>query len=66
VTSFTFDPSRFDNPVRLGLYLLSNLRELGVPVVGVLWPIGVESGELTIGSVDLVDGTVEYRWSEGR
>lgn len=66
MTSFTLDPTAFDNPVHLGQYLLRNLRELGVPVVGVLWPIGVESGSLVIGEVDLTTGCIEYRWEQGK
>ncbi len=60
----TVDPSRFDgNPVHLGLHLLNNLRDSGVPVVGVLWPVGVESGTLTVGEVDMCDGTIEWTWA---
>ena len=60
------DPTRFDNPVHLGLRTLRNLRDAGVPVIGVLWPVGVESGLLTIGEPDLVTGVIEYRWTEGK
>ncbi len=57
------DTSRQPNPVHLGLAVLGELRRRGVPVVGVLWPVGVEWGVLTVVGPDLLSGEVEYTWT---
>lgn len=59
----TIDTSRQTNPVHLGLQVLGELRRRGVPVVGVLWPVGVEYGVLTVEGPDLLSGEVIYTWT---
>jgi hypothetical protein len=53
---------KHDNPIHQGMHVLARLRAAGVPVIGHLWPMGVESGSLTVGVPDLADGVVEYVW----
>lgn len=57
-------PRPDENPVLSGLYVLRRLRAAGVPVIGVLWPMAVESGALSVESPDLADGSVVWRWSD--
>jgi len=55
---------KFDNPVTRGMHILNALRGAGVPVVGTLWPEGVESGSLSVDLDDLAfDGRV-YKWTK--
>lgn len=54
--------SRHTNPIHQGLHVLERLRGAGVPVLGVLWPEGVESGVLSIEPPDLDSGATPYRW----
>lgn len=58
------DP-KHENPIHQGMFVLQRLRDAGVPVIGVLWPMGVESGVLSVGVPDLADGIVEYVWRSG-
>lgn len=53
---------KHENPIHQGMHVLMRLRDAGVPVIGVLWPMGVESGVLSVGVPDLADGIVEYVW----
>lgn len=62
--SVTIDTQRFDNPIHLGLYVLRELRQAGVPVAGVLSPMWVEQGRLTVGEPDLCTGEVVWTWAE--
>lgn len=55
---------RFGNEVHAGMHVLKTLREAGVPVVGVLYPQGVESGVLEIERDDLALDEWVYRWRE--
>lgn len=55
------EPKR-ENPIHQGMHVLARLRDAGVPVVGALWPMGVESGVLVIEPADLVDGITVWRW----
>ena len=48
-----------EQPVLLGTHMVGRLKEAGVPVTGVLWPSGVENGELR--STVSVEGTT-YEW----
>lgn len=57
------DPKN-DNPIHQGMYVLQRLRDAGVPVIGVLWPMGVESGVLSIEPPDLAEGITIYSWKE--
>lgn len=52
---------RLDHDIHAGIYLLKQLRERGVPVIGSIWPIGVEHGTLTL-SVDAVFGDRTWTW----
>jgi hypothetical protein len=61
-SSITVDPTQFDNPVLRGLKTLERLRAAGVPVIGVLWPEGVEYGHLELSEPDLGSGEVTYTW----
>lgn len=60
----TLDPARFDNPIHSGMHVLGKLREAGIPAIGVLYPVGVEWGALTLSAPDLADGSVTYSWAE--
>ncbi len=51
-----------ESHVHLGQYVLRKLREKGVPVEGVLFPTGVESGTLEIEGDDLASDDVIWRW----
>lgn len=51
-----------DSHVHLGLHILNKLREKGVPVEGVLFPVGVTSGRLEIETDDLASDDWIYRW----
>ena len=64
--TITLDPARFDNPIHSGMHVLAKLREAGIPAIGVLYPVGVERGVLTIDAPDLDDGAVVYRWDDSR
>jgi hypothetical protein len=55
------DP-KYENPIHQGMFVLQRLRDAGVPVLGHLWPMGVESGVLSVGAPDLADGVVTYTW----
>jgi hypothetical protein len=46
-----------------GVFILKELKSLGVPVVGALWPQHVESGTLTVEAPDLADGRVRWTWT---
>lgn len=47
-------------PVHLGMAALQQLRDAGVPVVGVLWPVRAEHGRLTSYGVG---GDLVYEWT---
>jgi hypothetical protein len=49
------------NPIVLGNALLKDMQRAGVPVVGVLWPMGVTSGTLT-SAYDETFGELLYTW----
>lgn len=57
-----FVEPKFDNPIHQGMHVLDRLRSAGIPVLGTIWPIGVESGTLTTHEADLSDGTTQYSW----
>jgi hypothetical protein len=50
-----------DHDVHRGTYLLNKLREAGVPVLGAVWPTGVERGRLT-SSTDETFGDLVWEW----
>jgi acetyl esterase/lipase len=52
--------SKFIQPVHQGIATLKALKDAGVPVVGVLWPEGVQHGTL---SVTTVAGCPQYTWT---
>ena len=54
---------KIEHEVHTGIYTLKQLREAGVPVVGVLWLGSVERGALTVED-DLATGDRLYTWSE--
>lgn len=54
--------AKFDNEVHRGMLVLRELREAGVPVVGVLFPLGVERGKLEIEYDELVSDEWVFRW----
>lgn len=61
--TFTADPDLYNRqPILVGAHLIRRMRELGVPVVGDLWPICVESGVLSVTAPDLSTGEVTWRW----
>lgn len=51
------------NPVLAGARLMRDLKDEGVPVTGVLWPLSVSSGKL-LSHEDAIDGVVVYQWFE--
>lgn len=52
------------NQAILGLRVMRQLRERGVPVIGILAPFGVEHGALTITMDDGLDGDeMVYTWT---
>ncbi len=55
---------RFDSEVHKGMHILSEMRRAGIPVVGVLFPLGVERGRLEIEFDDLASDEWVFRWSE--
>ena len=46
-----------------GIHILVELRKAGVPVIGRVWPTGVERGRLTT-YTDQLFGDHIYEWSE--
>lgn len=60
--SITVPLDKFNNPIHRGLYILAELREIGVPVIGVLYPEGVEYGKLIVGEPDMMSGEVTWTW----
>jgi hypothetical protein len=50
------------NEVHVSNFVLGKLRELGVPVVGVLCP-RIETGTLIVKSDDLATDDYIYRWT---
>ena len=62
--NLTIDTARLsDNPVHRGMNMLDQMRRAGIPATGVLFPEGVESGVLTLGSSDLCTGEVLVTWA---
>lgn len=53
----------FDNSVLQGQFIMNRLRESGAPVIGVLFPIGVEHGVLE-SFIDPMFDELVYRWSD--
>lgn len=53
--------ARLAHDIHVGIYLLKQLREQGVPVLGSIWPVGVEHGSLTL-AVDPVFGERTWTW----
>jgi hypothetical protein len=56
--------ARFECHTHRGIHTVERLREAGVPVVGVLAPLGVERGVLSVETDDLATGDTVWRWSE--
>lgn len=50
-----------DHDIHIGNHTLRALREVGVPVIGVLWPMGVESGVLSM-RVDSLTEDMVWTW----
>jgi hypothetical protein len=57
----TADLARFECHTHRGIHTVERLREAGVPVVGVLAPLGVECGVLSVED-DLATGDTVWRW----
>jgi len=60
---FWVDPTKWEHPIMYGVFILKELKSLGVPGVGALWPQHVESGTLTVEAPDLADGRVRWTWT---
>lgn len=58
------DLARYECHTHRGIHTVERLREAGVPVVGVLAPLGVERGILSVEIDDLATGDTVWRWSE--
>lgn len=58
------DVQRFENSVITGQMIMNRLRAAGVPVLGVLFPLGAERGAL-VSFVDAMFDDMVYRWTEG-
>jgi hypothetical protein len=50
-----------DNPILIGVAVLQQLRDEGVPVVGHIWPMGVTSGEL-VTTYDETFEEITFTW----
>lgn len=48
-------------PVLIGTHILTRLKHAGIPVVGSLWPIGVERGEM---HVVMNSAGLGYQWED--
>jgi hypothetical protein len=57
------DKISHDNSVLNGQYILNRLREAGVPMMGVLFPLGASSGAL-VSFLEPMFGEMVYRWSD--
>jgi len=55
--------TRFNNDVHWGTYVLGKLRDAGIPVTGVLFPLSIESGTLTTYRDDLAVDEFVWQWS---
>lgn len=55
---------KFDSEVHRGMLVLRELRDFGVPVVGTLFPLGVERGVLSVEYDELVSDEWVWRWSD--
>lgn len=53
---------KFDSEVHRGMLVLRELREAGIPVVGSLFPLGVERGRLECEYDELVSDEWVWRW----
>lgn len=53
----------FENSVLKGQLIMNKLRAAGIPVIGILFPIGVSRGSL-LSFCDDMFGDMVYRWSE--
>jgi hypothetical protein len=53
---------KFDSEVHRGILVLRELRERGIPVVGSLFPLGVERGKLEVEYDELVSDEWVWRW----
>ncbi len=56
--------AKFDSDVHRGMFVLRELLAAGVPVVGVLFPLGVERGKLEMEYDELVSDEWVWRWVE--
>lgn len=54
--------ARFENEVHKGMHILQKLRDAGIPVVGVLFPLSVMSGVLETEFDDLASDEWVFRW----
>lgn len=55
---------KFDSEVHRGILVLRELREAGIPVVGSLFPLGVERGVLSVEYDEIVSDEWVWRWVE--
>lgn len=53
----------YKNDVNSGMDVLRRLRGLGVPVIGNIWPHGVERGRLII-TTDTAFGEYVFTWED--
>ena len=53
---------QLDHAVHIGNYLLQQLRAVGIPVTGVLYPLSVERGSLSVRTGDLASDDLIYNW----
>lgn len=66
MTEVRIDPAvwaALGHDIHRGIYLVKQLREAGVPVVGSIWPIGVEHGSLHMATDPVFDELV-WTWSD--
>lgn len=54
--------AQLNHAVHIGNYLLQQLRAVGVPVTGVLYPLSVERGTLSVKTGDLATDDLIYTW----
>ena len=60
--TLSVDLSRFDSPIHRDMNLIAQLKNAGIPVIGDIWPEGVESGYLCVYPADLDTGETRYDW----
>jgi len=54
--------NQLDHAVHIGNYIMQQLRDAGIPVIGSLFPLSVERGTLSVRTGDLATDDLIYTW----